>query len=201
MGSLWGSFQWLGVFGFFDELRNTEAWNKRQTVRGIWIDQVHVREYPKAIEDVPLRVELPCLMWKEFLQLDGGTSNSLREFCTLHKETLPLPKKCESKIGRSLENVKNFISVQMWTNCWGNMQDKSDPQIGRWCQVTARQLVCDWSGRGLRLRTSAAQPIRKELFVKTLWLTSSGTSRVLRELLFACCYGSPGSKLGRTWRK
>jgi hypothetical protein len=133
--------------------------------------------------------------------LAGGTANSLRRFCTLHKEVLLLHQKCESRIGRSLENVRNFMSIQMRTSCWGNMQEKSDPQIGRWCQVTARQLVGDWSGRGLRLRTSAAGPIRKELVVKTGFLTSSGTWRVLRELLFACCYGSPGSKLGITWRK
>jgi hypothetical protein len=62
----------------------------------------------------------------------------------------------------------------------GEHAGQSGPQIGRWCQVTARQLVGDWSGRGLRLSTSAAQPIRKELVVKTCFLTSSGTWRVLR---------------------
>jgi hypothetical protein len=57
------------------------------------------------------------------------------------------PPHCGFHIGSSLEQDRNVMPVQLWTNWWGNMEEKSNPQVWRSCQETATEVVGDWMGR------------------------------------------------------
>jgi hypothetical protein len=128
-----------------------------------------------------------------------GIPNSLRCFCSLcHKS--PSNKNLVQDL-EFFEKVRNFFPFQPWTIFPRKLTWKLGSCVQKMAPVHCQSCCFRPNGRGLRVIPSQCDQSGKPLLWHHRGLTISGTLRVWRSSCLASCYGSLGSKTGKTWRQ
>jgi hypothetical protein len=104
-------------------------------------------------------------------------------------------------VGSSWKQKRNIIPVPARTSGGDNMEQESHAQIQTSSQEPMTQVAGDWWGGSLRGVLTQTDQSGKTWLWSHSGLTHPWIGESCGSSCLDCCYGSPASQAGRSWRK